>query len=69
MSHITVFSGTFCKEDQVVQSVLDKTGSQLITDRDLIIKASEVSGLSQEKIERAFCKADNYSIQNRFFFF
>ncbi len=54
MSHITVFSGTFCKEDLVVQNVLEKTGFQLVTDRDLVVKASEISGLAHEKIERAF---------------
>jgi YesN/AraC family two-component response regulator len=54
MSHITVFSGTFCKVELVVQKILKKTGFHLVTDLDLISSASEISGLAQEKIERAF---------------
>ena len=54
MSHITLFNGTYCKADPVVENVLAKTGLQLITDQDLIKDASDISGLSHEKIERAF---------------
>ena len=54
MSIITIFSGTFCKEDAVIQKVLDHTGYRLITDKDLVAEASRPSGMSEGKIMRAF---------------
>lgn len=54
MSIITIFSGTFCKEDAVIQKVLDHTGYRLITDKDLVTEASKLSGMSEAKIMRAF---------------
>lgn len=54
MSTITIFSGTFCKEDAVIQKVLDHTGYRLITDKDLVAEASRPSGMSEGKIMRAF---------------
>ena len=54
MSTITIFSGTFCKEDAVIQKVLDHTGYRLITDKDLVAEANRPSGMSEGKIMRAF---------------
>ncbi len=54
MSHITVFNGIFCNADSVVAKVVEKTGFGLVTDQDLVADAGELSGLSREKIERAF---------------
>jgi two-component system response regulator CpxR len=54
MSTITIFSGTFCKEDAVIQKVLDHTEYRLITDKDLVAEASRPSGMSEGKIMRAF---------------
>jgi CheY-like chemotaxis protein len=54
MSTITIFSGTFCKEDAVIQKVQDHTGYRLITDKDLVAEASRPSGMSEGKIMRAF---------------
>ena len=54
MSTITIFSGTFCKEDAIIQKVLDHTGYRLITDKDLVAEASRPSGMSEGKIMRAF---------------
>lgn len=54
MSHIALFNGTFCKADEVAEKVLEATRLHLITDRDLVADASGISGLSQDKVERAF---------------
>ncbi|OPX37457.1 MAG: response regulator [Desulfobacteraceae bacterium 4484_190.2] len=64
MSIITIFSGTFCKEDAVIQKVLDHTGYRLITDKDLVAEASRISGMSEEKIMRAF--SARASVFNKF---
>jgi len=54
MSIIAVVSATFCREDEVVQGVLDRTKLQLVTDRDLVVRASEQSGMSEAVITKAF---------------
>ena len=64
MSTITIFSGTFCKEDAVIQKVLDHTGYRLITDKDLVAEASRPSGMSEGKIMRAF--SAKASVFNKF---
>ncbi len=64
MSTITIFSGTFCKEDAVIQKVLDHTGYRLITDKDLVAEANRPSGMSEGKIMRAF--SAKASVFNKF---
>ncbi len=54
MSNISVFSGSFCNSKVVLNAIMEQTGYRLITDSDLIAKASQASGLSTEKIGRAF---------------
>jgi two-component system, OmpR family, response regulator CpxR len=54
MSNITIFSGDFCKGSSVVKELLDRTGFRLLTDKDLAARAGILSGLSEQKIERAF---------------
>ena len=54
MSIISVFSGSFCNEKEVLHSVTEQTGYRLIADSDLIAQASRASGMSKEKIGRAF---------------
>ena len=54
MSVITIFGGTFCNQDNVVQAVQAKTGYNRITDKDLVTTASRLSGLSENRIARAF---------------
>ena len=53
MSNISVFSGSFCNSKVVLNAIMEQTGYRLITDSDLIAKASQASGLSTEKIGRA----------------
>jgi two-component system response regulator CpxR len=64
MPNITVFSGDFCRGASVVREVLDRTGFSLVTDQDLVARASELSGMEQEKIERTF--SSKISIFNKF---
>ena len=54
MSVITIFGGTFCNQDNVVQAVQAKTGYNRITDINLVTAASRLSGLSENRIARAF---------------
>jgi len=64
MSTITIFSGTFCKEDTVIPKILDHTEFKLITDKDLVAEASKRSGMSEAKIMRAF--SAKASVFNKF---
>jgi len=64
MSIITIFSGTFCKENTVIPKILDHTGYRLITDKDLVAEASRLSGMSEAKIMRAF--STRASVFNKF---
>ena len=54
MSVITIFGGTFCNQDNVVQAVQAKTGYNRITDKDLVTAAGSLSGLTENRIARAF---------------
>ena len=54
MSVITIFGGTFCNQDNVVKAVQANTGYNRIIDKDLVTTASRLSGLSENRIARAF---------------
>jgi two-component system response regulator CpxR len=64
MSVITIFSGSFCKEDLVVREVLLKTGYTLITDKEIVAGASRASGMAESKIRRIF--SAKTSVFNKF---
>lgn len=64
MSCITIFSSDFCNGSSVVKEVLDKTGFRLVTENDIIARASKMSGMTEEKIERAF--SPKTSVFNKF---
>jgi len=64
MSVITVFSGIFCKEDSVVHEITGSTGYRLITDKTLVGDAAGLSGMAEDKIERAFSAST--SVFNKF---
>ena len=64
MPVITIFSGTFCKEDLVVEDILASTGYRLITDKDVVAEASRTSGIAVSKISRVF--SSKTSVFNRF---
>ncbi len=54
MPIITVFSGTYCREDQVVSRLMEKTGYRHLSDTNIVSRAKKASGLPDNKIERAF---------------
>ena len=54
MSVITVFSGTYCREEAVVQGLASKTGFECVSDMEIVQKAGASSDLGESKIARAF---------------
>ncbi len=64
MPVITLFSGTFCKKDQVIEKLLSQTGYTPLFDKELALKASAVGDLAPTRIERAF--AAKTSVFNKF---
>jgi CheY-like chemotaxis protein len=64
MSAISIFSSSFCKADQVAQEVFASTGYKVIPDESIVSDASALSGISSEKIARAF--AAKTSVFNKF---
>ncbi len=54
MSIISVVSATYCNADGVIRGVADQTELQLVTDRDLVVRAAGNSGLSETAIAKAF---------------
>jgi CheY-like chemotaxis protein len=64
MPVITIFRGTFCEGDSVVQKVLKDTGYRLVRDQDIVSEASRASNLGDAKINRAF--SARTSVFNKF---
>ena len=64
MPVITIFRGTFCEGDSVVQSVLKETGYRLVLDQDIVSEASRASNLGDAKVSRAF--SARTSVFNKF---
>ena len=64
MPVITIFSGTFCRKEQVVEKLLSQTGYTLLSDKELVLKASKVGEMAPNRIERAF--ASRTSVFNKF---
>ncbi len=54
MSIITIFSGTFCNEDAVIEAVKANTGFKQVADADLVTAAGQLSGMPASKIDRVF---------------
>ncbi len=64
MSSISIFSGSFCREDSVVDHLVTRTHYQLVSDEDIVLEASRLSGMEPDKIRRAF--AAKVSVFNKF---
>ena len=64
MTAISIFSGVFCNEEPVVTRLVSDTGYRLIRDREVAREASRISGISQQKIDRAF--SAKASVFNKF---
>jgi len=54
MSVIGIFSGTFCREEPVLRELQKRIGYEIVLDKDIVKRASALSGVSTGKIERAF---------------
>lgn len=64
MSVITIFSGSFCKEEQVSKKVQDRTGYPLFSDREVVAEAARLSSIPEAKLDRAF--SARTSVFNKF---
>ncbi len=54
MTVISVFSGICCNEASVLKQLLDANGMRLLGDGDLVAAAAGLSGMSGDRIEKAF---------------
>ena len=45
MSSISIFSGSFCRAESVVDNLVARTRYQLVSDEDIVLEASRLSGL------------------------
>ena len=54
MPVITIFSGSFCHEDPVIQEVIARTGYRQIQDEDILAEASRRSELAPSKFKTVF---------------
>lgn len=54
MSLISLFSGSFCNQDEVLRRLVDQTGCRLIGDEEVLEAAARHSGLAAEKLGRVF---------------
>jgi CheY-like chemotaxis protein/cytidylate kinase len=64
MSVISIFSGIFSHAERVTKEVSDSTGFGILTDADAVSAARDLSGISADKIRRAF--AAKTSVFNKF---
>ncbi len=54
MSTITLFSGSYCNDQEISRLLVEHTGYRLIRDEEVVSAASAISGLAAGKIARAF---------------
>lgn len=64
MSVISLFSGSYCKKDQVLALVEEQTGYVRVTDETVVAEAAELSGLPVSKLARAM--SSKLSVFNKF---
>ena len=64
MPIITIFGGTFCGEESLVQKLSSATGYRLINDKDIVPEASKNLGIPENKMVRAF--SAKTSVFNKF---
>ncbi|BBO86314.1 hypothetical protein DSCO28_68800 [Desulfosarcina ovata subsp. sediminis] len=63
MPVITLFSGSYCNEKEVVQEIGLRTGYPLISDKEIVAEASKRAGIPENRIERVF--SNKTSVFNR----
>jgi CheY-like chemotaxis protein len=54
MSIVSVFSGSYCRAEELVQRLLDRTGYHLVSDSDIVQRASQLSSMAGDKLARVF---------------
>jgi CheY-like chemotaxis protein/cytidylate kinase len=54
MPIISIFSGSYCNGQEVVQQLVDHTGYRWVEDAAVAASAGAISGIGEEKIARAF---------------
>jgi len=64
MPVITLFSGSFCRKEKVLETLISETEYKLVSDNHLVGRASELSGTPAKKIERGF--SSKTSVFNKF---
>jgi CheY-like chemotaxis protein/cytidylate kinase len=64
MSVITVFSGIFCGEQDIIADVIASTGYRSVIDNDILSRAENISGVSKDKLRSAF--SSKTSVFNKF---
>jgi len=64
MSVISMFSGNFCRKEQVLGRVLEATGYRVVKDSEAIARAAELSGVPEDKLAKAM--TSKTSVFNRF---
>ncbi len=64
MPTITIFHGTFCKEEPVIRRIQESTGYQLVSDEQIVREARELSNMDEKKIRAGF--SSRSSIFNQF---
>jgi CheY-like chemotaxis protein len=64
MSIITIFSSGFCNEAPIIDQIVARTGYREISDDLIVAEASRRSGISENKIKRAF--STETSVFNKF---
>ena len=64
MAIITLFSGSHCLENEVIKNIIETTGYQEITDRDVVQASAKLSDMSEMKLWRAF--SAKTSVFNKF---
>ncbi len=63
MPVITLFSGSYCNEQRIVQEIASRTGYRQLSDQDIVAEASRLSSIPENKIVRVF--SDKVSVFNR----
>jgi two-component system response regulator CpxR len=64
MPIVSIYSGNFCNEKNIVREMAADTGYSLITDENIVSEASKISGISAGKVQRVFSAKP--SIFNKF---
>ncbi|MCF8077889.1 MAG: response regulator, partial [Desulfobacterales bacterium] len=54
MPVITIFSGTFCQKEAVVEQLIDRTGYRPITDESVVARAAALSNWEKKKLSAGF---------------